>query len=52
MWSRFAVIHPAASTSPGRAEARALPTKAASYLGVYETGPPQTYQPVADFAQA
>jgi mannan endo-1,4-beta-mannosidase len=29
-----------------------LPTSAASYLGVYETGPPHTYQPVAKFARA
>jgi beta-mannanase len=26
-----------------------LPSEPASYLGVYETGPPGTYQPVADF---
>jgi len=29
-----------------------LPTGMASYLGVYETGPPQTYQPVAEFVRA
>jgi hypothetical protein len=29
----------------------ALPTSPASYLGVYETGPPGTYQPVAEFAR-
>jgi hypothetical protein len=29
-----------------------LPTNPASYLGVYENGPPHTYQPVADFTQA
>ena len=28
-----------------------LPPKMASYLGVYEKGAPQTYQPVADFAR-
>ena len=28
-----------------------LPPKMASYLGVYEKGAPQTYQPVADFAK-
>jgi hypothetical protein len=28
-----------------------LPTDPASYLGVYETGPPGTYQPVADFTR-
>ena len=26
-----------------------LPSRPASYLGVYESGPPSTYQPVADF---
>ena len=29
-----------------------LPSDQASYLGVYESGPPLTYQPVADFASA
>jgi hypothetical protein len=29
-----------------------LPTGLASYLGVYEAGPPRTYQPVAEFAKA
>ena len=41
--------------SPGPAPARrghVLPTSPASYLGVYESGPPQTYQPVAEFAGA
>ena len=28
-----------------------LPTSSASYLGVYETGPPHAYQPVADFTK-
>jgi hypothetical protein len=32
--------------------ATALPTSAASYLGVYEKGPPASYQPVAAFARA
>jgi hypothetical protein len=40
-----------ASSHPAAAPA-ALPTNPASYLGVYENGPPQTYQPVADFTQA
>jgi mannan endo-1,4-beta-mannosidase len=41
------------SPSPAAALAgTALPTGTASYLGVYETGPPQTYEPVAEFAQA
>src|SRR5271155_6136682 len=38
-----------ASGSGGSA---ALPSNPASYLGVYETGPPRTYQPVADFTRA
>jgi mannan endo-1,4-beta-mannosidase len=29
-----------------------LPTRVASYLGVYETGPPQRYEPVAKFRTA
>jgi hypothetical protein len=29
-----------------------LPTALASYLGVYETGPPHTYRPDAEFAKA
>jgi mannan endo-1,4-beta-mannosidase len=34
-------------------DARApLPAKAAAYLGVYESGPPHTYQPVTEFAKA
>jgi hypothetical protein len=38
--------------SPGPPEAQAtLPTGAGSYMGVYENGPPQTYQPVAEFAK-
>jgi mannan endo-1,4-beta-mannosidase len=48
---RFAVIHPAASTSPGR-DGGALPTKGASYLGVFGTGTPDSYQSVGAFAQA
>lgn len=32
--------------------ATSLPSDQASYLGVYESGPPGTYQPVADFASA
>jgi hypothetical protein len=33
------------------AGAAALPQSPAAYLGVYETGAPRTYQPVADFTQ-
>jgi mannan endo-1,4-beta-mannosidase len=29
-----------------------LPLRGASYLGVYESGPPHTYQPVTEFARA
>jgi mannan endo-1,4-beta-mannosidase len=37
----------------GHAAARAsLPARPASYLGVYEAGPPRVYQPVANFARA
>jgi mannan endo-1,4-beta-mannosidase len=40
------------SPSPAAALAgTALPTSTASYLGVYESGPPQTYQPVTEFAR-
>jgi hypothetical protein len=35
-----------------RVASASLTTNPASYLGVYENGPPQTYQPVADFTQA
>ena len=37
------------SGSPGTSVS--LPPDHSSYLGVYETGPPQTYQPVADFTR-
>ncbi len=44
-----AVTRAASSSSdPGTS----LPTSPASYLGVYETGPPHTYEPVAKFARA
>jgi hypothetical protein len=47
----FAVTRAASSSSgPGAADTP-LPTSPASYLGVYETGPPQTYQPVAEFTR-
>jgi hypothetical protein len=47
----FAITQ-AASSSPGPASTgTSLPTSPASYLGVYETGPPQTYEPVAEFAR-
>jgi mannan endo-1,4-beta-mannosidase len=34
---------------PSSSTPSSLPTDPASYLGVYENGPPGTYQPVADF---
>ena len=41
-----------ASSSSGPGVARAsLPSDPASYLGVYESGPPHTYQPVAEFTR-
>jgi Glycosyl hydrolase family 26 len=43
----FTVIRLVSSGSGG-----SLPDDPASYLGVYETGPPRTYQPVADFTRA
>jgi hypothetical protein len=43
VWS--ASSHPAAASA-------SLPANPASYLGVYENGPPHTYEPVADFTQA
>ena len=37
---------------PADPPATSLPPDQASYLGVYESGPPGTYQPVADFTSA
>jgi glycosyl hydrolase family 26 len=37
---------------PAAPAATSLPSDEASYLGVYESGPPGTYQPVADFTSA
>jgi Glycosyl hydrolase family 26 len=34
---------------PSGSDPASLPTNLASYLGVYEKGPPDSYQPVADF---
>ena len=44
----FAVSHLVSSSSGPTS----LPSTPASYLGVYETGPPGTYQPVADLTKA
>ena len=47
------VVGGGAFSRAGHAAARAsLPTLPASYLGVYEAGPPAAYQPVAGFAKA
>jgi mannan endo-1,4-beta-mannosidase len=45
----FAVRH---FVWPADLAATSLPSDQASYLGVYESGPPGTYQPVADFTSA
>ena len=48
----MATVGPLRVSCPAAALAgTALPTGTASYLGVYESGPPQTYQPVTDFAR-
>jgi hypothetical protein len=43
----IAAVHLSGAGGPA-----ALPTKPGSWLGVYEKGPPDTYQPVAGFSQA
>jgi Glycosyl hydrolase family 26 len=48
----FGIAQAASSSSGAAPTGTALPTSPASYLGVYETGPPQTYEPVAEFARA
>jgi mannan endo-1,4-beta-mannosidase len=48
----YAIIRFAPSPSGPAAAHASLPTSLASYLGVYENGPPHVYQPVADFARA
>jgi len=47
----YAIIRFAPSPSGPAAAHASLPTSLASYLGVYEHGPPHNYQPVADFAR-
>jgi mannan endo-1,4-beta-mannosidase len=49
----FTVTRVTASSSPPYSPGggTSLPSRSASYLGVYETGPPSTYQPVADFTR-
>jgi hypothetical protein len=46
------VRHFISTNSGAVGAAESLPQGPASYLGVYETGPPGTYQPVADFTTA
>ena len=46
----FAITLGGSRPAHGRVAHAVLPTTQASYLGVYEAGAPQTYQPVADFA--
>jgi mannan endo-1,4-beta-mannosidase len=49
----LAITRGTATSVPRLPDARApLPAKAAAYLGVYESGPPHTYQPVTEFARA
>ena len=49
----FVIIRLAPSPArPGAAVRTPLPTGLASYLGVYEAGPPQHYRPVAEFTKA
>jgi hypothetical protein len=45
------VTHPFSSSSGAQGTSGSLPPDHSSYLGVYETGPPQTYRPVADFTR-
>src|SRR5258708_33150160 len=51
----FAITQAASAPSAPSAplvKRESLPTGLASYLGVYESGPPLTYQPDADFVKA
>ena len=48
----FAVSRLVSPAAPAGGGAAALPAAPASYLGVYEKGPPDSYQPVAAFAHA
>jgi mannan endo-1,4-beta-mannosidase len=45
-------IGPAGSARPPARAQGTLPAKLASYLGVYEKGPPESYKPIATFAAA
>ena len=46
----LALTRGATSAHQSRTAAASLPTRLESYLGVYEKGPPFTFQPVSDFA--
>jgi len=48
----LAVTRGASSSVDSSARQSSLPARPASYLGVYESGPPHTYKPVTEFAQA
>jgi mannan endo-1,4-beta-mannosidase len=50
----LAVVHGASSSTSMRPLGKSSPLtpRLASYLGVYESGPPHTYQPVTEFAKA
>ena len=49
----LALNHGSATSAPRPSTPGAsLPTRLASYLGVYEKGPPSTYRPVTEFAAA
>jgi mannan endo-1,4-beta-mannosidase len=48
----YAIIRFAPSSSSPPVARTTLPSGVASYLGVYENGPPRTYQPDAEFAKA
>jgi glycosyl hydrolase family 26 len=47
----FAVGHLVSPATPAGTEFAALPVAPASYLGIYEKGPPSSYQPVAAFTR-
>jgi Glycosyl hydrolase family 26 len=48
----FAITRVASSPVAPRVARASLPTGQATYLGVYESGPPHSYQPVAQFVKA
>jgi hypothetical protein len=50
----LAVTHSASPSTSASSLSKStpLPLRVASYLGVYESGPPHTYQPVTEFARA